>query len=194
MHGEFCQRDVRVCCNSTFQEEQQQKERLTKTLRQDVLGRMSDPVIHIESRAGRLEISIIEDKKVLVLVRQALDDMRLTLGEIPNIAFAQHFDLVTSEFVHGADGYLTLVYVAPFSDTVPVQLTNAVLRQMLLGSRNVVAGRQVGYHLLSRPAAWQLSGFGVGEAPFEILDGAGVGGFLAEIGWVGDVDVFVGAT
>lgn len=155
---------------------------------------MSDPVIHIESRAGRLEISIIEDKKVLVLVRQALDDMRLTLGEIPNIAFAQHFDLVTSEFVHGADGYLTLVYVAPFSDTVPVQLTNAVLRQMLLGSRNVVAGRQVGYHLLSRPAAWQLSGFGVGEAPFEILDGAGVGGFLAEIGWVGDVDVFVGAT
>jgi hypothetical protein len=33
--------------------------------------------------------------------------------------------------------------------------------------------------LFSHPAAWELAGFGVGEAPFEVFDIAGIGGFLA---------------
>jgi hypothetical protein len=50
---------------------------------------------------------------------------------------------------------------------------------VLLRASDVVAGGQVGDDLFADPAAGELAGFGVGEAPFEVFDGAGVGGFLA---------------
>ena len=104
--------------------------------------------------------------------------MCLTLGEVPNIAFVQHLHLVAAVLVHGADSHLTVVDVAPLGNTVPVHFTDAVLGQVLLGACDVVASRQVGDDLLAHPAARQLAGFGVGEAPFEVLDGAGIGGLL----------------
>jgi hypothetical protein len=140
---------------------------------------MGNPIIHIKTRPGRLKIAIVKDEKVFVLLRQPLDDMRLALGEVPNIAFVQNFNLVAAVLVHGADGDLAVVDVAPLSDAVPVHFAEAVLGQVLLGAGDVVAGGQVGDDLLAHPAARELTGFGVGEAPFEVRDGAGVGGFLA---------------
>lgn len=119
--------------------------------------------------------------------------MRLALGEIPDIAFVQDFVLIAAELVHSTDGDLTLVDVAPLGDAVPVQFANTTLCQVLLGTGDVIASREIGDDLLSDPAAGELAGFGVGEAPFEVLHGTRVGGFLSEVGWVIDVDVFVRA-
>jgi hypothetical protein len=88
----------------------------TKTLRQNIPRRMRDPIIHIETRPRRFKIPIIKDKKILVLLRQTLDDMRFTLGEIPDIAFVQHLDLVAAVLVHSADSHLAVVQVTPLSD------------------------------------------------------------------------------
>jgi hypothetical protein len=152
---------------------------LTKTLGQNIFRSMRDPIIHIKTRPRRLKVPIIKDERILVLLRQPLDNMCLTLGEVPDIAFIQHLDLVAAVLVHGADGHLAVVSVAPLGDAVPVHLADAVLGQVLLGAGDVVAGGQVGDDLLAHPAAGQLPSFGVGEASFEVLDGAGVGGFLA---------------
>lgn len=151
----------------------------TKTLRQNILRRMCDPIIHIETRPRRLEIPIIKDKKILILLCQPLDNMRLTLGEIPGIASIQHLDLIPPILVHSADSHLAVVHVAPLCDAVPVHLTDGVLSQVPLRSGDVLASWQVGNDLFSHLTAWELAGFRVGEAPFEVFDGAGVGGFLA---------------
>ena len=143
--------------------------RLTKTLRQNILGSVRDPIIDIESGACSLEIALVEDKQVLVLIRKALNHMRLALGEVPDIALVEDFILVTTELVNSADTNLTLVDIAPLGDTVPVQLANAAFGQVLLGTGDVVAGGQIGDDLLSDPATGQLAGLGVGEAPFEVL-------------------------
>jgi hypothetical protein len=60
-----------------------------------------------------------------------------------------------------------------------MHFADGVLGQVLLGSRDVLAGWEIGNDLLSHPAARELAGFGVGEAPFEVFNGAGVGGLLA---------------
>ena len=101
---------------------------------------MRNPIVDIERCACSLEISLVEDKQKLILVREALDHMRLALGEVPDVAFIQDLELVTTEFVDSADTNLTLVDITPLGDTVPVQLTNAAFGQVLLGTGNVVAG------------------------------------------------------
>ena len=142
---------------------------ITETLREDVLGSMRDPIIDVEGGACSLEIALVEDKQVLVLIRKALDHMRLALREVPNVTFVEDLILVTTEFVDSADAHLTLVDVTPLSNTVPVQFANAAFGQVLLSTGDVVAGGQVGDHLLSDPATGQLAGLGVGESPFEGL-------------------------
>jgi hypothetical protein len=140
---------------------------------------MRNPVVDVESGARSLEVAIVEDEQVLVLLRQALNHMRLALREIPDIALVQDFVLIAAVFVNSANGDLAMVHVAPFCDTVPVELANAAFGQVLLSACDVVAGWEIGDDLFSDPAAGELAGFGVGEAPFEVLYGAGVGGFLA---------------
>jgi len=130
---------------------------------------MRDPIIDVKGGARGIEIAIVEDKQILILLRKPLDHMRLTLREIPNIALIQNLKLIATVLVDSADANLALVDVAPLSDTVPVQLADAAFGQVLLGTGDVVAGGEVGDHLLSDPAAGQLAGFGVGEAPFEVL-------------------------
>jgi hypothetical protein len=173
----FCSRCVSVSRCET--EKKRRRSGLTKTLRQNILRGMRDPIIHVETRPRRLKISIIKDEKILILVRQTLDNMRLTLGEVPDIALVQHFNLVAAVLVHGADSDLAVIDVTPLSHAVPMHLTDGVLGQVLLGACDVLAGWEVGNDLFSHPAAWELAGFGVGEAPFEVFDIAGIGGFLA---------------
>lgn len=130
---------------------------------------MRDPIIDVKGGARGIEIPIVENEQVLVLIRQALDHVRLAFGEVPDVAFVQDLELVAAVFVDGADADLALVDVAPLGNAVPVQLADAAFGQVLLGACDVVAGGQVGDDLLPHPAAGQLAGFGVGEAPFEVL-------------------------
>jgi hypothetical protein len=130
---------------------------------------MRDPIIDIKGSARGIEITIVENKQVLILLRKTLNHMRLALREVPNIAFIQNLKLVAAVLVNSADTNLTLVDIPPLGDAVPVQLANAAFGQVLLGTGDVVTGGQVGDDLLSDPTAGQLADFGVGEAPFEVL-------------------------
>jgi hypothetical protein len=130
---------------------------------------MRNPIIDIKGGTRGIEIPIVENKQILILLRKTLDHMRLTLREVPNIALIQNLKLIAAILVDGADANLTLVDVPPFSNAVPMQLPNAAFGQVLLGTGDVVAGGQVGDDLLSDPAAGQLAGLRVGEAPFEVL-------------------------
>ena len=87
---------------------------LTKVLRQNILRCMSDPVINIESRAGSIKVAIIEREKILVLVCQSLNRMRLAFGEVPDVASVQDIDLILAALINGGDEDLTLVDIAPF--------------------------------------------------------------------------------
>jgi hypothetical protein len=61
-----------------------------------------------------------------------------------------------------------------------VKLTDGTLAQMLLGSSDVMAGREVGNNLLPDPTAVEDACLGVREGPFQAGDAAGVGALLAE--------------
>ena len=122
---------------------------------------MRDPIIDVKGGARGIEIAIVEDKQILILLRKPLDHMRLTLREIPNIALIQNLKLIATVLVDSADANLALVDVAPLSDTVPVQLADATLGQMLLSACDIVTGRKIGDDLFSDPTARQLAGFGV---------------------------------
>lgn len=55
--------------------------------------------------------------------------------------------------------------------TMPMQLTNRSLLEMLLSSRNVLTSREVIDDLFANPAARIDLGFGVAEAPFKVRYG-----------------------
>lgn len=61
-----------------------------------------------------------------------------------------------------------------------MKLTDGTLTQMLLGSSDVVAGREVGDDLLPDPAAVEDARLGVGEGPFQAGNTASVGALLAK--------------
>ena len=107
--------------------------------------------------------------------------MCLTLGEVPDIAFVQHLDLVAAVLVHGADGDLTVVDVAPLGNAVPVHLADAVFRQVLLGARDVVSlgdhdvdlesitlGFQFAFPTLLRQPEGQPPGLGLSHGADEV--------------------------
>lgn len=77
---------------------------------------------------------------------------------------------------------------------MPVQLPHRALCQVLLGSSNVAACRQVRDDLLADPASFEDARLGVAEAPLQIGHDAIVRALLAQIVLVLDVNVVVGAT
>lgn len=64
---------------------------------------------------------------------------------------------------------------------MPVKFTNGTFFQMLLGARDVMAGREILDDLFSDPTALEKPGLRVGEAPFQVWDNTVIGGLLAEI-------------
>ena len=131
------------------------KDRLVhaEILRQDILGRVRNPVIHHERRPRGVEVPVIKNKKVLVLIPQTLQGVGFALGEIPDVARLERFDLVLPVLVHGRQKKLTRIEIAPFGHPVPVQLAVRTLGQMLLGAGDVVGRWKVGDDLLAHPSA-----------------------------------------
>lgn len=78
--------------------------------------------------------------------------MGSTLGEVPDVAVVELLDLISAEFVDGRDEDRAAVDKAPFSDSVPMQLSDGTLLQMLLSSRDVMALGQILDDLLTDPA------------------------------------------
>jgi hypothetical protein len=74
-----------------------------------------------------------------------------------------------------------------------MEFPDSTLRQVLLGSRDVMALREVGDDLLADPSPLENSGLGIGKTPFQIRDHSVVGGLLAQIVWVLEVDLLVRA-
>lgn len=77
---------------------------------------------------------------------------------------------------------------------MPVKLTDRSLSQVLLGGGNVGAARQIGDDLLTQPASVEDARVGIGEAPLQVRDNAGISSLLAEIVRVLQVQVLVGST
>jgi hypothetical protein len=94
--------------------------RETKGLGQDRFRRFREPVVQVESRSSSIEIPIIESEKILVLVIQTLNGMRLTFGKVPDIAEAKFGDLVAAFFIDGGDEDTAEEDLTPFCHTVPM--------------------------------------------------------------------------
>jgi hypothetical protein len=77
--------------------------------------------------------------------------------------------------------------------SMPVQLTNSPLLQMLLSTSNVMALRQVLDDLLSRPTAWEQSSLGLRETPFDIGHKAIVGTGSTELVRVLKIELSIGS-
>jgi hypothetical protein len=182
----------------------------TKVFGDNIAGGMSDPVVDVERRAmmgsvvrnllavlGSLpdfvKIGVIKDQEKLVLVAQALHSMCHALGEIPNVTIVERLNLVSSELVDSRNQDGSRVHEAPLGHTMPMQLTNAALGQMLLRSRDVVTLRKILNHLLAEPSPVEKPCLGVREAPLEIWHNTVVCGLLSQVVGVGEVDLFVGA-
>jgi hypothetical protein len=76
---------------------------------------------------------------------------------------------------------------------VPVKLPDGALAQVLLGSSDVVALRQVLNNLLPNPSAIEEASLGVRKAPFEVRYDAVVRGLAAKVVRVLQVQLLVGA-
>ena len=50
-----------------------------------------------------IEITIVECQEVFILVLEALDCMRLTFGEVPDVAISEFFNLVLSILIDCRD-------------------------------------------------------------------------------------------
>lgn len=77
---------------------------------------------------------------------------------------------------------------------MPVQLTDSPLLQMLLGTGDVMALRQILNDLFTGPAAVEQLCLTLREAPFHIGDEAVVSAWGAELIWVLQVDGLVGSS
>ena len=157
-------------------------------LGQDRLRSASHPVVKIESRTDLVKIAVVENEKELVFVLEALDRVRNSLGEVPDIAVVEFLCLVYTVFIYGSHQNAALVHNTPFSllalvhlveriklstyNTMPMEFARGSLFEMLLSPCNIVTGREVGNDLLANPAAIEDLGLGVREAPLEVRDGA----------------------
>lgn len=149
-----------------------------EVLGEDVLGGVGDPVVDVEGGAGPVEVAVVEDEEELVLVAEAGDGVGDALGEVPDVAVAELDGLVDAVFVDGGDEDATGVDEAPFSlfpttdgkcqkpkgrlwqqeggasyHSMPVELTDGALAEVLLGGGNVVALWKILDDLLTDPAA-----------------------------------------
>jgi hypothetical protein len=67
----------------------------------------------------------------------------------------------------GQHSVWTLYYYCTYN-SMPVELTERALFQVLLSCCDVRAGRDIGHDLLTSPATVVNLGLGVGEAPFQV--------------------------
>jgi hypothetical protein len=134
------------------------------------------------------KVAVVEDEEVLVLVAQALDVVRDALGEVPDVALFELLGCPAAVLVDSGEEEGAFVDEAPFSlhvisrpsrrqvmdvdvpcsvtyNTMPVQLTDSTFLQVLLGTGDITALRQILDDLLADPAAWKEPCLGVGETP-----------------------------
>ena len=64
---------------------------------------MRNPIVDIERCACGLEIALVEDKQELILIREALDHMRLALGKVPDVTFIELLVLVATKLINCRD-------------------------------------------------------------------------------------------
>jgi hypothetical protein len=138
--------------------------------------------------------------------------MRYALWEIPYITRFEDLCSEATVFINTGQQEGAVVYKSPLglntrvSDlrqkvyslatnrAVPVQFADSALLQVLLGTCNVMALRQVLDDLLPRPAAWEQSSLRLGETPLDIGHEAIIGTGSAELVWVLEVESFVCST
>ena len=77
--------------------------------------------------------------------------------------------------------------------SVPVELADRALGQVLLGSRDVHGDGEVGDDLLPDPATAKDPRARVGEAPFQVRHHTVIGALLAQVVRVLQIERFVGA-
>ena len=77
--------------------------------------------------------------------------------------------------------------------TMPMQLPESSLGEMLLSCRNIMALREILDDLLTKPAPWEDPGLGIREAPFQVGYDSIVSWLLAEVVRVLEVDLLVSA-
>lgn len=73
-----------------------------------------------------------------------------------------------------------------------MQFTTGTFLQMLLGTSNVSASRQIRDDLLSCPATLEDSRPGVAETPLQIWNDSIVSGLSSKIVWILDVQLMIG--
>lgn len=79
-------------------------------------------------------------------------------------------------------------------NTMPMQLSKGTLLQVLLGSRNIMAGRKIRSDLFSGPTTREDIGLGIRESPFQVLNVTIVSVLLAQVIWILQVNGLVCAT
>lgn len=118
-----------------------------------------------------LKVTIVKDKEIFVLVIQALDVVGNTLGEVPDITSIQDLGCPAAILVNSRQEKGAFIDETPFSlfsvnitptlyrshfmrytyHSVPVELSDGTLDQMLLGTGDVMTLRQVCDNLLPSP-------------------------------------------
>lgn len=74
-----------------------------------------------------------------------------------------------------------------------MELADGALRQVLLGCRQIMTGREIRDDLLANPTAFQDPRLGVGETPFKIRHQTIISTLLAKVVRILEVESFVGA-
>jgi hypothetical protein len=149
-----------------------------------VSGEDADTKAHSPSS---LEVAVVERQDILVLIVEALDSVRLALGEVPDVSKAKFSRLMTALLIDSRDKNAAKKYLAPFSHSMPMQLPNSAFLQMLLRSCDVMTGGKITDNLLSNPSTRKDPGFGIPKAPFQVRYVAGVGTLFTQIRRVSDV-------
>ena len=75
---------------------------------------------------------------------------------------------------------------------MPVQFPDGTFGQMQLRRGKVLAGREVGDHLLAHPSAFEQSFVGVGQTPLQVRNDTVVGAGGAEVVGVLQVELVIG--
>lgn len=163
------------------------------------------------------EITIIEDQQEFIVVFQPLHGVGGALGEVPDISDLELGDLILAVLVDSRDKDGSGVNVSPFSlgkvplalhvsrgratieevstyNTMPMEFSDSTLLQVLLSSRDVMTGREIGGDLFTDPTTREDVGLGVRESPFQVGDITLVPVLLTQVIRVLQVNGFVCAT
>lgn len=108
---------------------------------------------HLQRRRGRGRRVLGPIPPVYTSVKSSLSDPSVTFPLLTLFLQGGHL---------GKDTY----------HTMPMQLPNSALLQMLLSGCNIMASRQIIINLFAHPASRINSSFGVSKAPFQVGNGA----------------------